>query len=181
MNVISILVVTLVCHFRSVLRERTVLGMTMRLLYFFSKAESDFKPKLLDDIRKYYPFINVKVFTDYSQFCRWLQIPPRDFFAAILQPHNQDALIDLLEILPFLADRKVMLSVPESSNQCLMIAHKLNPNYLFSTSDKHIGAIPVLKKWLEIEKKEEGWVEQYSSYLGWQQCFLRNLDIRLRQ
>lgn len=132
----------------------------MKLIYFSSQQETRRK-NLLAAIRETLPALDVIAFTDWQSLYSWLKVPPRDFFAVILEPHDCRTLIQLIELKDFFVDRKMILSVPDNSYQSIAFAHKMGPHYMLSACDGHLGVLSVLDKWLDVEQAEGQWIEEY--------------------
>ena len=127
----------------------------MKLVYFSSKQNDNDRQKLVLSIGCALPGLDIEKFSDVKSLHSWLQVPPRKFFAAILEPHDCKTMIDLIELSEYFSNRKVILLIPDSSPQAFTYASRLTPNSILSKEDGNGAIVSVLTKWIHIRHAEK--------------------------
>lgn len=120
----------------------------MKIVYFNSELEPTREDVLLSAIRQAMPLVEVISFTDCQTFSEWLKVPPRIFFAAILNPGNYRLLHQLMPLRRLLVDRKIILVVPEQHEKDIALVHKFRPHYIQWMQDDCRALISILQNWL---------------------------------
>jgi len=126
----------------------------MKLIYFTSTKGSVGMLNRVTAIDKAMPTIRMSLFTDLKSLKRDVQVPPRNFMAAIFEVNDPQTLIELVQLREFFSDRRVVLIVPDYSYQALIYAAKLSPQLIISVSEGSGAIVSVLRKWLEMENLE---------------------------
>ena len=135
----------------------------MNLLFFDSNPEAIETHGMLAAIRQALPDVEINVFTDLKRLSKWLQIPPRRFFAAIFILDTPKILTELFEFRAFFADRKLLISVTGNNDQSMNLAHQFNPHFIQWMQDDYTALIYILESWLATEKKSQQWIDNYTS------------------
>jgi len=120
----------------------------VKIVYFNSKMEPTHEDGLLLVIRQAMPSVEVITFTDCNTLSAWLKVPPRYFFAAILNPGNYRLLYQLMPLRRLLVDRKIILVVPEQHEKDIALVHKFRPHYIQWIQDDSSALISILQNWL---------------------------------
>lgn len=128
----------------------------MKLVYFSSKHDESCKLKLLHSISRALPGLEIQSFENIGHLQDWLQVSPRSFFAAVLEPHDSTTLIELVKLKEYLNDRKLILHLPSDSRQCFSYSSKLTPRCILAAGDGKEAIISVLGKWLRSEGNQVG-------------------------
>ncbi len=131
----------------------------MKIVYFRSKLEPPHEDGLLSAIRQAMPIVEVKTFTDCHKLSEWLKVPPRNFFAAILNPGNDRSLSRLIPLRRLLVDRKIIMVVPDDHKEAIALVHKFRPHYIQWMRDDCRALISILKNWLAAEQELDQQIE----------------------
>ena len=99
------------------------------------------------------------MFSDVPLLIEWLQLPPRNFFAAVMIPDNCEILADLIKAMPYFADRKTIIIVPQGDPEMLGLAHKFGFSYIQGHHNDFTAVISLLENWLENERNARRWIE----------------------
>ena len=120
----------------------------MKIIYFNSKLKPTHEDGLLLAIRQAMPSVEVITFTDCNTLSDWLKVPPRIFFAAILNPGSDRSLYQLMPLRRLLVDRKIILVVPDQHEKDIALVHKFRPHYIQWMQDDCSTLISILQNWL---------------------------------
>jgi len=135
----------------------------MNLIILATQVETRFVQDILKSIRMTLPTVSVKLFNDCHALREWLQIPPRDFFAALLFPGSCQVLDELVAIKAYFVDRKILLVIPETDRAGVALGHQLNPGYCCRGPGEIDEMVAVLQKWLADERAAQQWIEGFAS------------------
>lgn len=120
----------------------------VKIVYFNSKQDPTHEDGLLSAIRQAMPMVEVITFTDCNTLSEWLKVPPRLFFAAILNPDSDLVLYKLMPLRRLLIDRKLILVVPNQLQKDITLVHKFRPHHIQWVQDDYSTLISILQYWL---------------------------------
>lgn len=131
----------------------------MNLIFFSTCGSACSQDRICRSISHALPDITIKHYTELAVLIEWLQVPPRDFFAAVLVPKDCEIMNGLIKIKPYFADRKTILIVPKNHPEILSMGQKIGFSYIQGEKDDFRTVVSLLKSWLEDEKKAKKWMQ----------------------
>ena len=131
----------------------------MNLLFFNNTQKTCRENRVCGLVAETIPEISIKMFSQLDTMLEWLHLPPRDFFAAVIIPDDSKVLTELIKVVPYFADRKSIIILPENDSDALSLARKFGFSYIHNDDNDFSTVISLLENWMQSEKKARKWIE----------------------